>query len=281
MARTYPDNICWVCCCCGCYPIIGLIKGAIVVGPILILSLIGFNGCCIILLPHDIFLTYKALLKTSLIGINLKIMGIFFLPIALITWSILVLVGSIIFGILFGLFYPVSRTFDDTSNIIYGGFAETFEGTCEVIKYFWDYNYNRHFSYLRELEKVECDDPFDINIIQIIICLILAVYGSVVGITVLIIMWLIKLFPHIYRMYYDFFEMYCGMKRYKILMYLLFFIIGLSLVPVGGVLCIFGYIVSGLYGGLLCAIEGYKYNVDRGTVNIWETIHHVIHIVMK
>ena len=127
-------------------------------------------------------------------------MGIFFLPTALITWSILVLVGSIIFGILFGLFYPVSRTFDDTSNIIYGGFAETFEGTCEVIKYFWDYNYNRYFSYLRELEKVECDDPFDINIIQIIICLILAVYGSVVGITVLIIMWLIKLFPHIYRM---------------------------------------------------------------------------------
>ena len=59
MARTYPDNLCWVCCCCGCYPIIGLIKGAIVVGPILILSLIGFNGCCIILLPHDIFLTYK------------------------------------------------------------------------------------------------------------------------------------------------------------------------------------------------------------------------------
>ena len=75
--------------------------------------------------------------------------------------------------------------------------------------------------------------------------------------------------------------MYCWMDSYKIFMYLIFFIIGLSLIPAGGVLCIFGYIVSGLYGGLLCAIEGYKYNVDRGTVNIWETIHHVIHIVMK
>ena len=76
-------------------------------------------------------------------------------------------------------------------------------------------------------------------------------------------------------MYYDFFAMYCEMECYKIFMYLIFFIIGLSLVPAGGVLCIFVYIVSGLYGGLLCAIEGYKYNVGRGIVSIWETIYRV------
>jgi len=78
MGRTDPDDICSQCCCCGCLLIIGLIKGVIIVGPILIISFFSITGCAIILLPHDIFLTYKALIKTSLIGINIKIMGCFY-----------------------------------------------------------------------------------------------------------------------------------------------------------------------------------------------------------
>ena len=56
-------------------------------------------------------------------------------------------------------------------------------------------------------------------------------------------------------------------------MYLIFFTIGLSLVPAVGVLAILSYIGFGLYGGIFCAIEGYKYNIGRGIVSIWQTIH--------
>jgi hypothetical protein len=272
MAKTHPDNIFWVCCCCGCLPIIGLIKGAIVVGPIVILSFICITGSAIILLPHDIFLTYRALFKTSLIGINIKIMGMLLLPIALISWPILVIFGSILFGIIFGLFYPVMITFEEDSNIIYGGFIETFKEAWEIIKGFWDFNYHSYFSYLRDIETRKCDEPFDINVIQIIVGLILASYGSIVGVIIFIIMWIIKLFPSIYRMYYEMFKYYCDLKCYEIFMYLIFFTIGLSLVPVVGVLSILVYIGFGLYGGILCAIEGYKYNIGRGIISIWNTI---------
>ena len=273
MGRTHPDNVCWVFCCCGCLPTIGLIKGAVVVGPILIISFLGITGSAIVLLPHDIFLTYKALIKTSIIGINLKILGMLLLPIALASWPILVMFGSILFGIIFGLFYPVYKTFDEDCNLIYGGFVETFIEDGKSIKDFWEFNYNSYFSYLRDIEERECDDPFDINIIQIIIGIILAGYGSIVGVLVFTLMWVVKLFPSIYRMYYEMFKFYCDLKCYEIFMYLIFFTIGLFLVPAVGVLAILAYISFGLYGGIFCAIEGYKYNIGRGIVSIWQTIH--------
>ena len=273
MGRTHPDNICWVCCCCGCLPIIGLVKGVIIVGPILIISFFGITGSAIVLLPHDIFLTYKALIKTSLIGINLKILGMLLLPIALVSWPILVTTGSILFGIFFGLFAPVYFTFDDRYNIIFGGFVETFKENCNIIKEFWKFNYNSYFDYLKDIEKRECDDPFDINIIQILFGIILAGYGSIVGVIVFTIMWIIKLFPSIYRMYYEMFRLYCDLECYEIFMYLIFFTIALCLVPVVGVLAIFAYIGFGLYGGINCAIEGYKYNIGRGIISIMSVIH--------
>ena len=273
MRRTNPDNICWVCCCCGCLPIIGLVKGVIIVGPILIISFFGITGSAIVLLQHDIFLTYNTLIKTSLIGINLKILGMLLLPIALFSWPILVMTGSILFGIFFGLFAPVYYTFDDRYNIIYGGFVETFKENCNIIKEFWKFNYNSYFDYLKDIEKRECDDPFDINIIQIFIGIILAGYGSIVGVIVFTIMWIIKLFPSIYRMYYEMFKWYCDLKCYEIFMYLIFFTIALCLVPVVGVLAILAYIGFGFYGGIKCAIEGYKYNIGRGIISIMSVIH--------
>ena len=124
--RVHSDDCMWIYCCCGCLPILGLIKGLIIVGPILIISLIGFTGVAIILLPHDIFLTYKSLIKTHMIGINLKLMGMLLLPIALLSWPILVIFVSSVFGILYGFLCPVVRTFDEDYNICCGGFTDMF-----------------------------------------------------------------------------------------------------------------------------------------------------------
>ena len=55
-------------------------------------------------------------------------------------------------------------------------------------------------------------------------------------------------------------------------MFLIFFTIGLCLVPVAGVLVALAYICLGLFGGIECAIEGYKYNIGRGIISIWSNI---------
>lgn len=107
-------------------------------------------------------------------------MGLLFLPIALISWPILVMLVGTFLGMLYGLFCPVVRTFDSDYNIILGGFADVFKDIFKFIKKFWNFNYDSYFSYLREIESRQVDEPFDINIIQLIIGLILAIYGSLV-----------------------------------------------------------------------------------------------------
>ena len=275
MGRTHPDNCLWIFCCCGCLPMIGLFKGLIIVGPILIISLISFTSIAIILLPHDIFLTYKSLLKTHIIGINLKLMGMLLLPIALLAWPILVIFVSSVFGILYGLFCPVVKTFDEHYNICYGGFADTFKDVCNFVEEFWKFNYHSYFTYLSEIENRKVDKPFDISIIQLIIGLILAIYGSAVGVIVLTLMWVIKLLPSIFRMYYlsckYYFSDFGCLEKF---MYVIFFIMALAIIPAIGILTILVYIGFGLYGGIYCAIEGYKHNICRGIISIWNIIHH-------
>jgi hypothetical protein len=62
--RVYPDNIFWVCFCCGGLPIIASIKGALNIVPITLIHLVSMTLISIILLPHDIVLTYYTLCKT-------------------------------------------------------------------------------------------------------------------------------------------------------------------------------------------------------------------------
>ena len=273
--RTHPDDLLWLACCCGCLPILGIIKGAIIVGPITIISLFGFTGIAIILLPHDVYLTYKALLKTSLIGKNLKMMGMLLLPFALLGWPILIAFASSIFGILYGLFCPVVRTFDSDYDIIFGGFADVFIDTFKFIGEFWDFNYVSVFTYLFEIENKKSDQPFDISISQMIIGLLLASYGSIVGISILTLMWLIKLIPAIYRMYLELFKAFCKLEGYQMIMLSIFFIIAMALIPFIGLLAILYFISQGLFGGIYCAIEGYKYNISHGLKSIWSTISKV------
>ena len=125
-------------------------------------------------------------------------MAMLLLPIALLSWPILVMFVSSILGIVYGLFCPVVRTFDEDYNIITGGFADVFKDIFDFIKNFWKFNYHSYFTYLSDIERSKVDKPFDISIIQLIIGLILAIYGSIVGAIVLTLMWLIKLLPSIY-----------------------------------------------------------------------------------
>lgn len=272
-SRTHPNNCLWVFCCCGCLPILGIIKGIIVVCPIIIISVFGLTGVAIILLPHDIILTYKAICKTSIIGINLKILAMLLLPIALISWPIFIAFLSSLYGICYGLFGPTFYTFDSNYNLISGGFVEIFKDTFKFIGKFWNYNYHKYFDYLSEMETRKVDNPFDINFIQIIIALILAGHGSVVGVIVCSLLWIVKLIPSIIRLYCYLFKYYCELHGLEFFMLFILFLIAFALIPAIGVLTILGYIGYGLYGGIYCAIEGYKQNIGRGIISIWNTIY--------
>lgn len=271
--RSRPDDPVWICCCCGCLPILGMIKGAIIVVPILILNIIGFTGISIILLPHDFVLTYRMLFKTKIIGINIKIICMLILPIALISWPILIFFSSALFGIFYGLFCPILRTFDSNYDLLLGGFIDVFQDTFKYIGYFWDFNYNSYFNYLFEIENKKVEKPFDFSIMEIIIGLLLACYGAFFGIIFFSLMWIIKCIPSIIKMYNKLCETYWELECLLQFMFLIIYVIAFVFVPIVGLLSILLYIGVGLYSGIFCAIDGYKYNIRSGLIRIWEEIN--------
>jgi len=275
MERVNTNSYLWLFCCCGGLPIIGFVKGLVLLGPIFLLSIFSFTGIALILLPHDIVLTYRAVIKTSIIGINLKILIMLLLPFALVAWPILVLFSSCCFGAVYSFYSPIVKTFDSNYKLIFGGISETFEDIFDIIGEFWYFNYDSYFRYLIDIETRQVYEPFDINIIQIIIGILLACYGSIVGIIVLTPIWFIKLIPLIIKMYHLFVKWILDLSLFELIMFSIFSIVGFCVIPALGVLSILFYIGYAIFGGINCAIEGYQYNFLRGLICIWDYIHYI------
>ena len=82
-----------------------------------LLHFIPITFIAIILLPHDIVLTYYFVYKTLLIGPNLKLLPILLLPVPLMLWPGLLCVSSFLFGFFYGFGFPILEPLK--TNMIY------------------------------------------------------------------------------------------------------------------------------------------------------------------
>ena len=79
--RVYPNNPCWVLCCCGCLPVVGLIKGLVFGSPAVLILGVSFTGISYICMPHILYLVYKVLFTNVGIGPNLRLLSaLLFVP---------------------------------------------------------------------------------------------------------------------------------------------------------------------------------------------------------
>ena len=188
-------------CCCGGLPIIALIKAAITIPLCLFILTVGNTLTSVVLLPHDIFLTYRSLMTTETLGCNIKIGLFLLLPIPLLTWPIWVVLLSTIVSIFYPLGVALLATFSDDSNLCIGGtcldcdddgddsfFLEhPVHMSCQWVGDFWDFNYHNLFGYLEEVRcrrLPEGEKPFDIPLIQVVIGLCLAVVSTTLALIV-------------------------------------------------------------------------------------------------
>jgi len=269
MGRVKSDNFLWICCCCGCLPLIGLIKGAILCVPILIIHFIPCTLIALVLLPHDIFYTYYTILATKKLGRNIKVLAVLLLPLPLFLWPPCVLLLTIIIGGGMGLFYPVYLTFDDDVHVL-GGWIETFTRAFKNVKEFYDFDTNSYFVYLDEFRNAACDTPFDIKIIEIFIGLIIAIFGVIIDGISITLLAILKFPFSIPKMYYELWNAYFKQDCLQIFMFGIFFIIGNALVPVGAALALGIVIIGGLCVGLGSAgiayskgiVDSFKWQLD-------------------
>ena len=210
--RLHPNNCLWVLCCCGCLPILGLLKGIITVVPSILLQWIPCTIISIILLPHDIFITYYSFLASKKIGPNLTAMAMMLLPIPLILWPPSVCIATFIFGAGFGLFNPIGKTFDDRYEVFCGGIIETLKEGAEFVKKFWEFNSDSYFTYLFDFRNYNLKDgekPFDISVIQLFIGTLIGTSGSIIDGICFTVLAVIYLIPGIFRGYFELWKWYC------------------------------------------------------------------------
>ncbi|XP_077216994.1 putative membrane protein At3g27390 isoform X2 [Tasmannia lanceolata] len=139
-----------------------------------------------------------SLVPTKKLGPVLKTLVLLFLPVPLILWPILGIVGSILLAIGYGFFAPLIATFeavgeqvvDKLFHCFIDGCWSTLEGSCTIVRDVTDFCFHSYFSYMDELcEKVAEDEkPADIKIKMLPSCLLaslLAVPIDVLIITIL------------------------------------------------------------------------------------------------
>jgi len=113
MASTPAIAICWI--------IWALLKAVLLTAISLIIMTGGCTASALIMLGYDVFATYRAVWSTGLIGPGLKVLVMLLLPIPLILWPCLVILGSIIGAVFLSLYHSFKGTYWDGHGSFCGG----------------------------------------------------------------------------------------------------------------------------------------------------------------
>lgn len=80
--------------CCAGLPLLALVKGVLLLVPVLVCCWVPCTVIAVICVPHDIFYTYFSILKTQRLGRNVKTLALLLLPIPLVLWPVIVCTTS-------------------------------------------------------------------------------------------------------------------------------------------------------------------------------------------
>ncbi|XP_048328643.2 uncharacterized membrane protein At3g27390 isoform X2 [Ziziphus jujuba] len=166
---------------------LGLLKAALI-GPVAVgITLVGNSAVIIGLWPAHCIWTYYCMARSKKLGLVLKILVLLSLPLPLVLWPLLGIVGSLLGGVGYGIFTPLIATFESSgenfSDKFYHCFADgcwsTIKGSLTVVQDFTDFCFHSYFSYMDDLiEKIPADaKPMDIKLARLPSCLLACLVG--------------------------------------------------------------------------------------------------------
>ncbi|KAE8646810.1 uncharacterized membrane protein At3g27390 [Cucumis sativus] len=167
--------------------LLGLLKAAIV-APISAAIIVICNSSVILgLFPAHFFWTFFCFARTKKLGIILKTVVLVFLPLPLILWPVVGIVGSLLGGIGYGFFVPLIATFeavgagvtDKLYHCLADGCLSTIKASCLIVMDFTDFCFNSYFSYMDELGELMHSDekPMEVKLSRLPCCLLASLIG--------------------------------------------------------------------------------------------------------
>ncbi|XP_004502102.1 uncharacterized membrane protein At3g27390 [Cicer arietinum] len=167
--------------------ILGFIKAALI-GPIAFAIMIFGNSAVIIgLWTAHVVWTYYCVARTKRFGMVFKIVVLICLPVPLLLWPVVGIVGSFLGGIGYGFFAPLLATFEAVGETVRDKFYHCFidgcwstiETSCTVVQDVTDFCFHSYFSYMDELREnlPPREKPLDIKLSILPCCLLVISVG--------------------------------------------------------------------------------------------------------
>ncbi|CAK9315409.1 unnamed protein product, partial [Citrullus colocynthis] len=148
---------------------------------------IGNSSVIVGLFPAHFFWTFFCFARTKRLGLVLKTVVLVFLPLPLILWPAVGIVGSLLGGIGYGFFAPLIATFeavgagvtDKLYHCLTDGCLSTIKACCLVVMDFTDFCFHSYFSYMDELgELMDSDEkPMEVKLSRLPRCLLASLIG--------------------------------------------------------------------------------------------------------
>ncbi|XP_038902285.1 uncharacterized membrane protein At3g27390 isoform X2 [Benincasa hispida] len=146
--------------------LLGFLKAVIVAPIAAAIVVIGNSSVIVGLFPAHFFWTLFCLARTKRLGLVLKTVVLVCLPLPLMLWPVVGVVGSLLGGIGYGFFVPLIATFeavgagvtDKLYHCLADGCLSTIKASCLVVMDFTDFCFHSYFSYMDELSELMHSD---------------------------------------------------------------------------------------------------------------------------
>ncbi|EOA16296.1 hypothetical protein CARUB_v10004439mg [Capsella rubella] len=174
--------------------LLGVIKGIVFCPVICLIVAIGNSAIILGLIPvHAIWTLYSTVCAKQL-GPILKLFLCLCLPLAVILWLVVSIIGSVLGGAIYGFLSPIFATFDAVGegksnplfHCFYDGTWSTVQGSFTVVCDFRDVCFHSYFSFMDDLRTSSADRHYyEIRLLQIPGAVIAAVLGILVDFPVI------------------------------------------------------------------------------------------------
>ncbi|XP_065873418.1 uncharacterized membrane protein At3g27390 isoform X2 [Euphorbia lathyris] len=182
--------------------ILGLIKASLICPLALCIIVIGNSAVILGLWLAHFLWTFYCVGRTKRIGLVLKIVLLLLLPLPLLLWPLIGIIGSVLGGIGYGFFNPLTATFeavgenvrDKFYHCFFDGCESTIKGSCTVVRDFTDFCFHSYFSYMDELsdQVPEDENPIDVKLSKLPSCLLVILIGVPVDVVLITVVALWK-----------------------------------------------------------------------------------------
>lgn len=197
--------------------LLGIVKGAFICPWVCLIITIGNSAIILGLWPVHVFWTYYCILRAKLLGPVLKLVLCIFLPIPLMSWPLLGIVGSVIGGLAYGFLSPIFATVnavgegksDKFFHCIYDGTYSTIKRGCTVVRDLRDVCFHSYFSVMDDLHlrAPPAGKYYEIRLLYLLGAIVLGVLGIFVDMPVISCVALFKgpymLFKGWHRLFHD------------------------------------------------------------------------------